>query len=244
MGKKNRSKRSKKKSKSATVDQLPKEANATSPRTAVTHPVPRDSSDPISSVHERVKKEHVQHMPSGGGELSDDAFGELASAIGSAVGVNFGNPSPSKNDPTSFLTSMLDTTTLGKSPRCSFDKNMVSDRHAWCVDEEGNVCDYPDEQNKHGAHSTANIVRRPWDARMVAEALPHFDKHCQEEFLDRHPHTSREEWIQMIHSNTFPPGNCFGRAKILRDSNPEKYALVIGSLGYKQSDGTIFWEFG
>ena len=244
MGKKNRGKRSKKKSKSATVDQLQKEANGTSPVTAVTPSVLRDSSVPISSARECVKKEHVQHMPSGGGELSDDAIRELANAIGRSIGVNFGNPSRSENDSTSFLTSMLDTMTLGKSPRSSFDKNMVSDLHAWCVDEEGNVCDYPDDQNQHGAHSTANIVRRPWDARMVAEALPHFDKHCQEEFLDRHPDTSTEEWVQMIHSNTFPPRNCFGRAKILRDSQPEKYALVIGSLGYRQRDGTIFWEFG
>ena len=234
MGKKKR--QSKKKSKSPTVDHHPEEANGTSPCTAVAPPGPRDSSVAMASVREYVKKEHVQCMRSEGDELSDDVIKELANALGSAFTLKSGS--------NSFLTSLLDTATLGKSPRWSFDKNMVMDLHAWCVDEEGNVCDYPDEQNKHGAHSTANIVRRPWDARMVAEALPHFDKHCQEEFLDRHPHTSREEWIQMIHSNTFPPGNCFGRAKILRDSNPEKYALVIGSLGYKQSDGTIFWEFG
>ena len=234
MGKKKR--QSKKKSKSPTVDHHGEEANGTSPCPAVAPPGPQDSSVTMASARECVKKEHVQCMRSEGDELSDDVIKELANALGSAFTLKSGS--------NSFLTSLLDTATLGKSPRWSFDKNMVMDLHAWCVDEEGNVCDYPDEQNKHGAHSTANIVRRPWDARMVAEALPHFDKHCQEEFLDRHPHTSREEWIQMIHSNTFPPGNCFGRAKILRDSNPEKYALVIGSLGYKQSDGTIFWEFG
>ena len=145
----------------------------------------------------------------------------MAVAIGSAVGVNFGNPSRSKNDSTSFLTSLLDTKTLGKSPRCSFDKNMVSDLHAWCVDEEGNVCDYPDAQNQHGDHATGNIVRRPWDAHMVAEALPHIDKLYQEKFLRLYPDTSSEKWIRMIHSNTFPTHNCTARAKILRDSQPE-----------------------
>ena len=118
------------------------------------------------------------------------------------------------------------------------------DLHAWCVDEEGNVCDYPDAQNQHGDHATSNIVRRPWDAHMVAEALPHIDKLYQEKFLRLYPDTSSEKWIRMIHFNTFPKHNCTARAKILRDSQPEKYALVIGSLGYKQHDGTIFWEFG
>ena len=234
MGKKKR--QSKKKSKSSTVDHHPEEANGTSPCTAVAPPGPRDSSVAMASVREYVKKEHVQCMRSEGDEPSDDVIKELASALGSAFTL--------KSGPNSFLTSLLDTATLGKSPRSSFDKNMVMDHHAWCVDEEGNVCDYPDDQNQHGDHATSNIVRRPWDAYMVAEALPHIDKLCQETFLGLYPDTSSEQWIQMIHSNTFPKHNCTARAKILRDSQPEKYALVIGSLGYKQPNGTIFWEFG
>ena len=234
MGKKKR--KSKKKSKSPTVDHHPEEANGTSPCPAVAPPGHRDSSVTMASIREYVKKEHVQYMGSEGDELSDDVIDELANAVGSAFTLKSGS--------NSFLTSMLDTATRGKSPRWSFDKNMVMDLHAWCVDEEGNVCDYPDDQNQHGAHSTANIVRRPWDACVVAEALPHIAKHYQEKFVDRFPNTSSEEWIPVIHSNTFPTRNCFARAKILRDSQPEKYALVIGSLGYKQCDGTIFWEFG
>ena len=241
MGKKKR--QSKKKSKFPTVDHHPEEANGTSPCTAVAPPGPRDSSVTMASAGEQVKKERVQCMQSEGGGLSEDAVQELASVLGSAF-TETCSVSGLKSVSTSFLTSLLDTATLGKSPRCSFDKNMVMDLHAWCVDEEGNVCDYPDDQNQHGAHSTANIVRRPWDACVVAEALPHIAKHYQEKFVDRFPNTSSEEWIPVIHSNTFPTRNCFARAKILRDSQPEKYALVIGSLGYKQCDGTIFWEFG
>ena len=152
-------------------------------------------------------------MRSEGDELSDDAIDELAKAVGSAFTL--------KSGPNSFLTSMLDTAARGKSPRWSFDKNMVMDLHAWCVDEEGNVCDYPDDQNQHGDHATSNIVRRPWDAHVVAEALPHIDKLYQEKFLRLHPDTSSEKWIRMIHSNTFPTHNCTARAKILRDSQPE-----------------------
>ena len=237
MGKKKR--KSKKKSKSPTVDHHPEEANnGTSPCPAVAPPGPGDSSVTMASMREYIhmNKEHVQHMRSEGDEPSDDAIKELTNALGSAVTLKSGS--------NSFLTSLLDTATLGKSPRSSFDKNMVMDLHAWCVDEEGNVCDYPDDQNQHGDHATGNIVRRPWDAYMVAEALPHIDKLCQEKFFGLYPDTSSEQWIQMIHSNTFPKHNCTARAKILRDSQPEKYALVIGSLGYKQPNGTIFWEFG
>ena len=169
---------------------------------------------------------------------SDDGMGALASAIASAFNLN------NDSDTMSYLTSMLDTAGGGEIPRSSFDKNMVSDVHAWCVDEVGNVCDYPDDQNQHGDNRTKNIVRRPWDANMVAEALPHIDEFNKKIFFNKHPDVSNEEWLLKIQSNTFPIRSCYARAKILRDSNPKKYALVIGSLGYKQNDGSIFWEFG
>jgi len=170
---------------------------------------------------------------------SDGGMGALASAIASAFNLNTND-----SGTMSYLTSMLDTASGGEIPRYSFDKNMISDVHVWCVDEVGNVCDYPDDQNQHGDNRTKDIVHRPWDAEMVAEALPHIDEFNKKIFFNKHPDVSNEEWLLKIQSNTFPIRSCYARAKILRDSNPKKYALVIGSLGYKQNDGSIFWEFG
>jgi hypothetical protein len=168
----------------------------------------------------------------------DDGMEALANAIASVFNLS------DDSDTMSYLTSMLDTASGGEIPRSIFDKHMVSDVHAWCVDEVGNVCDYPDEQNQHGEKKTKNIIRRPWDAYMVAKALPHIDEYNSEIFFSKHTDVTNEEWLLKIRSNTFPTKHCYARAKILRDSNPKKYALVIGSLGYKQNDGSIFWEFG
>ena len=48
----------------------------------------------------------------------------------------------------------------------------------------------------------------------------------------------------MIENGTFPVNHCYARAKILRDSDPTRFALVLGSLGYRQLDGRVFWECG
>ena len=145
---------------------------------------------------------------------------------------------------TETCASLLDMASRGDTPRFRFDKMQITDHHAWCVDERGNICDYPDEELQLGSRCTMDIVRRPWDARMIAEALPALDAMCDDVFFKLFPDVPRETWLEKIEKNEFPVQYCYPRAKILRDSNPEKYALVIGSLGYKQSDGSIFWEFG
>lgn len=116
------------------------------------------------------------------------------------------------------------------------------DYHAWCVDESNNICDYPDSQIYHGPYGTTNIIRRPWDADLVAKFLPYLET-LFDAFQQMHPKT-KEQHLRDIENNTFPQNNCYARAKILRDSNEKKYALVVGSLGYVQDDGRIFWEYG
>ncbi len=172
-------------------------------------------------------------------DTDDGVVEALASAIASAFNLNTND-----SGTMSYLKSVFDTASGGEIPRYSFDKNMVSDVHVWCVDVFGNVCDYPDDQNQHGDKATKTIIRRPWDANMVTEALPHIDEFNEKIFFNKNPDISNEEWLLMIESNTFPLKACYARAKLLRDSNPKEYALVVGSLGYKQNDGSIFWEFG
>ena len=55
---------------------------------------------------------------------------------------------------------------------------------------------------------------------------------------------SSVQFLQMIENSTFPVNHCYARAKILRDSDPTRFALVLGSLGYRQLDGRVFWECG
>lgn len=149
-------------------------------------------------------------------------------------------------DPDTFSRIVLDNYIPGGgwSPRHEFDPGMVTDFHAWCVDEKGIVHDYPDDQLEKGTYCTPLLVRRPWDVTMIVKALPHIEKLTQEIFFDKNAHLSNAELLIMIENNTFPEGHAYARAKVLRDSRPDRYALVLGSLGYIQPDGRVFWECG
>jgi hypothetical protein len=78
----------------------------------------------------------------------------------------------------------------------------------------------------------------------MVEALPYIKKLTQENFFDKNKHVSSVHLLQMIENNTFPEKQCYTRAKILCDSDPSQFALVLGSLGYRQLDGCVFWECG
>ena len=132
----------------------------------------------------------------------------------------------------------------GWVPRHTFDPKMVMDFHAWCVDENGLIHDYPDHQLIQGQYGTRDVVRRPWDVNIVIAAMPHIEHMTKVEFFDKNKHVSTEQFLFMIKNNTFPKDNCYPRAKLLRDSDPSRFALVLGSLGYRQTDGRVFWECG
>lgn len=118
------------------------------------------------------------------------------------------------------------------------------DYHSWCVDEKCIVCDYPIHQLNDGVENgTNNVIYRPWNAHMIVEWLPKLDK-IYDKFMKDNTHNTMEQLMKSIDNNEFPTGNCYIRAKLLHLSNPKKYALIIGSLGFVQEDGTIFWEYG
>ncbi len=68
-------------------------------------------------------------------------------------------------------------------------------------------------------------------------ALPHIEQMTKDEFFDKNKHVSTEQYLFMIENNTLPKDNCYPRAKLLRDSDPSCFALVLGSLGYRQRMG-------
>lgn len=128
-----------------------------------------------------------------------------------------------------------------------FAIRMVSDYHAWCVDLSNNVHDYPPEQiSRDSPYWTDNIVRRPWDTDHLIKSYPHL--------LDILARTSthieliepltQEEKLAQIADNTFPIGCCLQRAIALRDSDPTRFVVQIGSLGFVQDDESVFWELG
>ena len=150
----------------------------------------------------------------------------------------------------------------GLRPKCILDKyvtweegmewnagnlNKMMDYHAWCVDENNEVHDYPISQLAVGYEfKTDKVVRRPFDVNHVMKSLPEIMQilDCLVPYIEEVKPLSLDEKIEKIKNNTFPLNQCLPRAMALRDSNPRKFAVVIGSLGFVQSDGTIAWFHG
>lgn len=140
----------------------------------------------------------------------------------------------------------------GSHPKCEFEDSIVcGDYHAWVVDRKNVVHDYPTEQLQVGLFATDDIVRRPWDVSLVSVALPKVMSGVESDPIlishgvgkDNCKYSSKQ-LLGFISGGEFPQWMCYRRAEILRDSNPNEYSLVLGSLGYRQPDGSIVWLYG
>ncbi len=126
------------------------------------------------------------------------------------------------------------------------------DYHAWCIDDEGLVCDYSSAQLvKQSNHRTGDIIRRPFTAHAISQMLTHcnkiYDAFLQgiaAQFGGGDIEADKKALLSIIDTPLFPSRNCYICAKLLHDSNPKKYSLAIGSLGFRQLDGRIYWECG
>ena len=182
-------------------------------------------------------------------EGSDESSYTFDSFFDDISFVSRSSEKPSSKELTSTPSAIFKPTIADEFPPPAYlpDPTMIEEGnfHAWCVDTSGDVVDFPDEMLKHGKYQTDEIVRRAWDARLVAFHLPELERHSLEFWKDPfHRSLSNEEVEKMAWKNILPLYFKYERAKAIRDSNPEKYALVVGSLGYRQSDGSVFWEFG
>ena len=141
---------------------------------------------------------------------------------------------------------------FGRHPKCRFEESIVcGDYHAWVVDRNNVVHDYPTDQLQIGSFATPDIVRRPWDVSLVCHALPKVISRVASDpvvyFSGMGKEVgkfSSEQLLDLIHAGEFPRWMCYRRAEILRDSDPDEYSLVIGSLGYRQADGSVVWLCG
>ena len=50
--------------------------------------------------------------------------------------------------------------------------------------------------------------------------------------------------LSVINAGTFPRDRAHVRAKVLYDSDPTKYKIIIGSLGFVQDNGRVYWNLG
>jgi hypothetical protein len=138
-----------------------------------------------------------------------------------------------------------------KYPDNSID---LHDYHAWCVDKNGDVCDYSNETlMKSVEHPSLEVICQLFTANIIPKWLVI----CKDQYNidiqnmanancggDIDVMIAQLTIVLIAKPSHFPDQCCYPRAKLLHHYNPQIYSLVIGSLGFRHADGTIHWEYG
>jgi|NorSeaMetagenome_1021524.scaffolds.fasta_scaffold29062_1 hypothetical protein len=136
----------------------------------------------------------------------------------------------------------------GWAPRSADDNGIDTlettyDWHVWLEDKDGNIIDYPDNELCVGCpYKTEQVVRQEWRKDLVKKIQPRIEESASKVISDLE-RVGRYAFTE-IARGTFPLDRAHVRAKALYDQDPTKYKFVIGSLGFVQSDGRVFWELG
>jgi hypothetical protein len=126
----------------------------------------------------------------------------------------------------------------------------MDDYHACCIDKQGVVHDYdPKIIMLNVNFGSTDIVCVPFTGD-ISERLVHCDK-TYDAYLQGMTakfggdiEDAKKALLSIIHTPFFPRKNCYICAKLLYESDPQEYSLVIGSLGFRQADGKVYWEYG
>jgi len=128
---------------------------------------------------------------------------------------------------------------LGSKPKFSNFKDL----HAWVVKPNGEILDYAKRDLKAcSLYGTTDLVYVPFEDRLQEKCKKRFNSIYYED----HPETASamglrlEEYHQYMVENM---GFCMFRSIYLASKN-DKLKVVYGSLGFKQTDGSVFYEFG
>ena len=196
--------------------------------------------DDVGSVNDALVNEPVEKIAE---EITVALLRELCANMDITVGQHDTSRANAISD---YISKTIDNLAFS-GPGNSLNKD---DFHAWCIDDVGATCDYePEELMRSVEYGTLDIVRRPFTAHEVQKWIVTCDA-----TYDAYMHASakrygamkkaQEVMLAAIKESRFPLKNCYIRAKLLYESDPKKYSLVIGSLGFKQKDGRIHWEYG
>ena len=121
------------------------------------------------------------------------------------------------------------------------------DLHSWVEYDDGTIDDYDDiSLSKISMFGSLDIVRVPFSLELTLKVLPHIKKH-----LDTNLWVISEledkELMKEVNRIMNKPGACIYRsylikAKLLKQGR--KCKIVYGSLGFRQPDGSVFYEYG
>ena len=122
--------------------------------------------------------------------------------------------------------------------------------HVWLENDKGHVLDYSDDALRnccYFASKTSKVVRKEFSKELQAEISPHIARITKR--LIKNNCMRDKVSYKYYYMNT--PGFCMARV-YLEKTEPglrvrtarEGYKIKIGSLGFEQPDGGVFWEYG
>ena len=128
--------------------------------------------------------------------------------------------------------------------------------HMWLEDDEGNVYDYPDEALKNSCRQkvihlriTDDIVREPFEEHLFTRV-----KNAMIKTAVRKIKSEKAKAVYGLDEQTILKtlrnfaretcGYCLIRCYFKKLSNPQKWKIKVGHLGFRQVNGDIFWSYG
>ena len=125
-------------------------------------------------------------------------------------------------------------------------RNDTFNAHMWLEDDEGNIYDYSnDALSKSSMFGTTNIVRVPFEEPLFSKVKDTMIKRVYETSV-KHKNKGVLKKYRNFAKKTV--GMCCVRAYFKKLSNPNKWTIKVGSLGFKHTTGPlkgdIFYEFG
>ena len=119
------------------------------------------------------------------------------------------------------------------------------DCHAW-ITHNGKVIDYPIEKlMKKSAYATNKVVRKPFPQMLQVQLLPHVVNIWRNNIKLMKQTTPKSFWKTQKRYWDNEAGNCFMKViQYWKKHHNDGAKIVFGSLGFVQTDGNIFYEYG
>ena len=153
------------------------------------------------------------------------------------------------------LSKALEERNEGSAPLSTVEEIMhhnlegcVADCHAWVVDcKTEKILDYDTEtilKTLSPVYEVVEIIRKPFSQTLQMEMMPYILRIIRlKKDLVRTSRCIDESQYKTKCMTTF--GYCFLRVSYIMEKNVNKnLKIVLGSLGLRQPDGTVIYEYG
>jgi len=125
---------------------------------------------------------------------------------------------------------------LGSASKPKFSN--MSDLHAWVVMPNGMILDYKKEAlMKCSAFGTPELVYEPFEPKIQGRCMKHWKKKYKNNMINGRPMGLDTRRLME------ETGYCMYRSLYMAGRS-DKLKVVFGSLGFRQPDGSVFYEFG